>query len=36
MERQFLVPVYEYILVEAPSLEAVCREALDGNALPWG
>ena len=36
IERQFLVPVYEHILVEAPNLEAACREALDDSAQPWG
>lgn len=36
IERQFLVPVYEHILVKAPGLEAACREALDDNAQPWG
>lgn len=36
IERQFLVPMYEHILVEAPSLEAACREALDDIAQPWG
>jgi hypothetical protein len=35
IERQFLVPVYEHILVEAPSLEVACREALDDIAQPW-
>ena len=30
------MPVYEHILVEAPSLEAACREALDDSAQPWG
>lgn len=36
IERQFLVPVYEHVLVEAPSLEAACREALDDDDQPWG
>jgi hypothetical protein len=36
IERQYLVPIYEHILVEAASLEAACREALDENAQPWG
>lgn len=36
IERQFLVPVYEHILVEAPSLELACRQALDEDAQSWG
>jgi hypothetical protein len=36
IERQFLVPMYEHILVEAPHLDAACREALDDFAQPWG
>jgi hypothetical protein len=36
IERQFLVPMYEHILVEAPSLEEACRQALDDFAQPWG
>jgi hypothetical protein len=36
IERQYLVPIFEHILVEAPSLEAACREALDEYAQPWG
>lgn len=36
IEREFLVPVYEHILVEAPNLESACREALDENSQPWG
>ena len=36
IERQYLVPVFEHIFVEAPHLEAACREALDDDAQPWG
>jgi hypothetical protein len=36
IERQYLVPMFEHILVEAPSFEAACREALDDIAQPWG
>jgi len=36
IERQFLVPMYEHIFVEAPSFEEACREALDDYAQPWG
>jgi len=36
IERQFLVPMYEHIFVEAPDLETACREALDDYAQPWG
>jgi hypothetical protein len=35
IERQFLVPMYEHIFVEAPDLETACREALDDYAQPW-
>src|SRR5260221_1166469 len=36
IERQFLLPIYEHLLVEAPSLEAACREVVDEQAQPWG
>jgi hypothetical protein len=36
IERQYLVPIYEHILVEAPSFEAACRESLDDHVQPWG
>jgi hypothetical protein len=35
IERQYLLPVYEQLLIEAPSLDAACREALDEEAHPW-
>jgi hypothetical protein len=36
MERQYLVPVYEHILVEASSFEEACRNAVDDIEQPWG
>jgi hypothetical protein len=36
IERQFLVPVFEHIFVEAPDLETACREAMDDGVQPWG
>ena len=36
IERQYLVPVYEHILVEAPDFETACRRALDEIDQPWG
>ena len=36
IERQFLVPMYEHIFVEAPSLAEACRRAVDDYAEPWG
>jgi len=36
IERQYLVPIFEHIFVEAPDLETACREALDDLARPWG
>ena len=36
IERQYLVPMFEHIFVEAADLEAACREALDDFAQPWG
>lgn len=36
IERQFLVPIFEHVLVEAPSLDAACRQALDDYGVPWG
>jgi len=35
IERQYLLPVYEQLLIEAPDLETACREALDEIAHPW-
>ena|SRR5579864_1393631 len=36
IERQYLVPMFEHIFVEAPSFDAACREAIDEFAQPWG
>jgi hypothetical protein len=36
IERQYLLPVYQQLLIEAPCLNAACREALDEDAHPWG
>jgi hypothetical protein len=36
VERQFLVPMFEHIFVEAPNLEEACRRAVDDYAEPWG
>ena len=36
IERQFLVPMYEHIFVDASNFEAACRQALDDYAQPWG
>ena len=35
IERQYLVPVYEHLLVEAASFEDACRQALDDIEEPW-
>jgi hypothetical protein len=35
IERQYLLPVYEHLLIEAPDFETACREALDEIAHPW-
>jgi len=29
IERQYLVPVYQHVLIDAPDLDAACRQALD-------
>ena len=36
IERQYLVPLYEHIFIEAANLEEACRQALDEHAQPWG
>src|SRR5437588_10888510 len=36
IERQFLVPMYEHIFVEAPSMKEACRRSVDDYAEPWG
>jgi hypothetical protein len=30
------VPVYEHLLIEAPSFEEACRSAIDESEQPWG
>jgi hypothetical protein len=35
IERQYLLPVYEHLLIEARDFETACREALDEIAHPW-
>jgi hypothetical protein len=35
IERQYLVPMFEHILIEAPTFEDACREAVDDIAQPW-
>jgi hypothetical protein len=35
IERQYLLPVYEHLLINAPDFETACREALDEIAHPW-
>jgi hypothetical protein len=35
IERQYLLPVYENLLIEAPDFKTACREALDEIAHPW-
>src|SRR5580704_3299500 len=35
IERQYLLPVYEHLLIEAPNFETACRKALDEIAHPW-
>jgi hypothetical protein len=35
IERQYLLPVYEQLLIEAPNFETACREALDEIDHSW-
>ena len=35
IERQYLLPVYRHLAVEAPDLESACREALDDGEHDW-
>jgi hypothetical protein len=35
IERQYLLPICERLLIEAPNLEAACQEALDEITYPW-
>ncbi|MBV9858805.1 MAG: hypothetical protein JO038_01685 [Alphaproteobacteria bacterium] len=36
IERQYLLPVYEQLVVEAATVADACREAIDEGAYPWG
>jgi len=35
IERQYLLPVYQYLALESPDLESACREALDDGEHDW-
>ena len=35
IERQYLLPVYQHLAVEAPDLESACREELDDGEHDW-
>jgi hypothetical protein len=35
IERQYLLPVYHHLGLEAPDLESACREALDDTKHDW-
>ncbi len=35
IERQYLVPIFEHICVEAPDLDAAGQAAIDDVAQPW-
>ena len=35
IERQYLIPIFEHICLEAPDLGSACREAVDDIAQPW-
>lgn len=35
IERQYLVPMFEHIVIEASTFENACREAIDDIAQPW-
>jgi len=35
IERQYLLPVYQHLAVEAPDLESACRDALDDGEHDW-
>jgi hypothetical protein len=36
IERQYLVPMFEHILIEASTFDEACREAVDDLIQPWG
>ncbi len=35
LTRQYLLPVYQHLAVEAPDLDSACREALDDGEHDW-
>ena len=35
IERQYLLPVYQHLAVEAPDLESACRYVLDDGEHDW-
>ena len=35
IERQYLLPVYQHLAIEAPDLDTACREALDDGEHDW-
>ena len=35
VERQYLLPVYQHLALEAPDLDTACREALDDVEHDW-
>jgi len=35
IERQYLLPVYQHLAIEAPDLDTACREALDDGENDW-
>jgi hypothetical protein len=35
IERQYLLPVYQHLALEAPDLESAYREALDDTKHDW-
>ena len=35
VERQYLVPVYEHLTIEAVDADAACHAAVDEDAHPW-
>ena len=35
IERQYLLPVYQHLVVRAPDLDSACREALDDGEHDW-
>jgi hypothetical protein len=35
IERQYLLPVYQHLALEAPDFDSACREALDDGEHGW-